>query len=70
MSRDITPIAKNIRKLRKKLGISQDKLSKLADVSHNTIIKIESGGIRNPTIGTAQKIAKALGVSLNELVKE
>lgn len=70
MSRDISPIAKNIKKLRKKLGISQDKLSKLADVSHNTIIKIESGGIKNSTIGTAQKIAKALGVSLDELTKE
>ena len=69
MSRNISPIAKNIKKLRKKLGISQDKLSKMADISHNTIIKIESGGIQNPTIETAQKIAKALGVSLDELTK-
>ena len=69
MSRDISPIAKNIKKLRKKLGISQDKLSKLANVSHNTIIKIESGGIQNPTIGTVQKIAKALEVSIDDLIK-
>lgn len=69
MSGDISPIAKNIRRLRKKLGISQDRLSKLADISHNTIIKIESGGIQNPTIGTVQKIAKALEVSLDELTK-
>jgi len=69
MSRELSPIAKNIKRLRKKLGISQDKLSKLADVSHNTIIKIESGGIQNPTIKTAQKIAKALEVSLDELMK-
>lgn len=70
MSRDISPIAKNIKRLRKKLGISQDKLSKLANVSHNTIIKIESGGTQSPTIGTAQKIAKALGASLDELTKK
>lgn len=70
MSREISTIAKNIKKLRKKLGISQDKLSKLADVSHNTIIKIESGGIKNPGIGTAQKIAKALSVSLDALTKK
>lgn len=69
MSRDIFPIAKNIKKLRKKLGISQDKLSKLANISHNTIIKIESGGIQNPTIKTAQRIAKALGVSVDNLIK-
>lgn len=70
MSRNISPIAKNIKSLRKKLGISQDKLSKLADISHNTIIKIESGGIQNPTIRTVQKIAKALGVSVDSLIKE
>lgn len=69
MSNGISTIAKNIKKLRKKRGLSQDKLSKLANVSHNTVIKIESGGIKNPGIDTAQKIAKALGVSLDELTK-
>ena len=62
-------IAKNIKKLRNQRGLSQDKLSKLADISHNTIIKIESGGIQSPTIDTVQKIAKALGVSLDDLMK-
>jgi len=69
MSRDIPLIGENIKRFRKKLGISQDKLSKLADVSYNTIIKIESGGIKNPTIKTAQKIAKALSISVDELIK-
>jgi transcriptional regulator with XRE-family HTH domain len=50
-------------------GLSQDKLSRMADVSHATIIKIESGGIQSPTIDTVQKIAKALGVSLDNLLK-
>jgi transcriptional regulator with XRE-family HTH domain len=48
--------------------ISQDKLSKLANISHNTIIKIESGAIQNPTIETVQKIAKALGVTVDKLL--
>lgn len=69
MSNEISTIAKNIKKIRKKKGISQDKLSKLAEVAYNTIIKIESGAIQNPTIETVQKIAKALGVSLDELTK-
>ena len=69
MSNEKTTIAKNIKKLRKQLGLSQDKLSKLADISHNTIIKIESGAIQSPTMDTAQKIAKALGVSLDDLMK-
>jgi len=69
MSRKIFPIAKNIKKLRKQKGLSQDRLSKLADVSNNTIIKIESGGIQNPTIKTVQKIARALDVSVDNLIK-
>ncbi len=61
-------IADNIKKYRQKLGISQDRLSKMADVTYNTIIKIESGGSQNPTIGTLSKIAKALGVSVDDLI--
>lgn len=62
-------IANNIKKYRQKLDISQDRLSKMADVTYNTIIKIESGGSQNPTIDTLSKIAKALGVSVDELLK-
>ena len=69
MTKTISTIAKNIKKRRKEKGLSQDKLSRLADVSHATIIKIESGGIQSPTINTVQKIAKALGVGLEDLTK-
>jgi len=62
-------IAGNIKKYRNKLGISQDRLSKLADVTYNTIIKIESGANTNPTIETLAKIAKALEVSVDDLIK-
>jgi transcriptional regulator with XRE-family HTH domain len=62
-------LASNIKKYRKKLKISQDRLSKLADVTYNTIIKIESGRNNNPTMETLIKIAAALGVSLDDLVK-
>ena len=63
-------IAKNIKKLRRGKDISQDRLSKLADLSLNTIVNIEAGNNPNPTIETLQKIANALGVSLNKLIKE
>lgn len=62
-------IADNIKKYRQKLGISQDRLSKMADVTYNTIIKIESGGSQNPTIDTLSKIAKSLEVSVDDLIK-
>ena len=64
-----TIIAKNLKKYRKERGLSQDKLARLADVAHATIIKIESGGIQNPTIDTVQKIAKALGIGLEDLTR-
>ena len=63
-------IADNIKKYRSKLGISQDKLSKLADVTYNTIIKIESGANINPTIETMSKIAKALNVGVDDLIQK
>jgi DNA-binding XRE family transcriptional regulator len=62
-------IAKNIKKYREKVGVSQDRLSKLADVTYNTIIKIESGANTNPTIDTMTKIAKALDVGVDDLIK-
>jgi len=62
-------ISENIKKYRNKMGVSQDRLSKLADVTYNTIIKIESGSNTNPTIDTISKIAKALNVSVDELLK-
>lgn len=61
-------IAENIKKYRNKIGVSQDKLSKLADVTYNTIIKIESGANINPTIETLSKIAKALNVGVDDLI--
>ena len=69
MLREISPIGKNIKKLRKQKGLSQDRLSKLADISYNTVIKLESGGIINPSIDTVQKLAKALDVSVDALLE-
>ena len=68
-SNNNSKIADNIKKYRSRLGISQDKLSKLADVTYNTIIKIESGANTNPTIETLQKIARALNVKVDDLIK-
>lgn len=62
-------LSDNIRKLRQKKGISQDRLSKEADLALNTIVKIETGESPNPTVETVEKIAKALGVSVGELFK-
>ena len=63
-------ISRNIRKIRKKKGISQDRLSKQADLALNTVVKIETGGNPNPTVETLQKIANAFGISVGNLFKK
>ena len=67
MSKQECLLSKNLKKLREKKELSQDRLAKLADVANNTIIKIEQGENINPTLDTLKKIAKALGVGLDEL---
>ena len=69
MSKNNSSIGERIRKYRLQKGLSQDKLSKAADVAFHTIVKIESGDTPNPTIDTIKKIAAALGVSVDELLK-
>ena len=61
-------IADNVRKARKKTGLSQDKLAREADVAYNTIVKIESGENKNPTIETLRSIAMALKISVDQLI--
>jgi DNA-binding XRE family transcriptional regulator len=68
MSNEKSTIGNNIKKYRNKLGISQDVLSKKANLAFHTIAKIEAGATPNPTIDTV-KIADALGVSLYVLMK-
>ena len=68
MSKQDYPLPKNIKKIREKKGLSQDRLAKLADVANNTIIKIEQGENANPTLDTLKKIAKALEVSIDDLI--
>jgi len=61
-------LSKNIKKLRLKKGLAQEKLARLADISTATLVKIESGVAKEPTITTVKKIAEALKVSIDELV--
>lgn len=61
-------LAENIRKLRTKKGLSQEKLARLADISTATLVKIEAGTAKEPTITTVTKIADALEVSIDDLI--
>jgi transcriptional regulator with XRE-family HTH domain len=62
-------ISVNLKKIRHKKEYSLEKVARLADLSLNTIVKIESGVNQNPTIETLTKIAKALDIGVDDLLK-
>ena len=57
-----------IKEARESIGISQAELSKKANVSRATISGLESGRIVITTTKTLEKIAQALGKSLNDIL--
>ncbi len=61
---------KNLAGLRKEKGFTQEGLARKANISYHTLIKIESGGIKNPKIETVVKLAKALGINIDELINK
>ena len=69
MSNQKSIIGGNIKKYRHKMGISQDILSKKANLAFHTIAKIEVGATPDPRIDTVKKIADALEVTLDDLMK-
>jgi transcriptional regulator with XRE-family HTH domain len=62
-------IGDNIKRLREQKGLSQQDLAELMNVTHGAVSLWESGK-RSMNVKQADKLAQALGVTLNELVKE
>ena len=62
-------IGENIKKHRTKLGLSQEDFAQKSGVKYTTLTKIETGVIKTPSVVIMGKIAKALGVSIEELLK-
>lgn len=62
----IKAFGKNLLKLRKEKGISQEELTFRTDLSKNMIGNIERGEL-NPTLSTISSLAKGLEISIKEL---
>ena len=62
-------IGENIKRARNKLGLTQDDLVRKSGVKHTTLTKIESNVVIKPSVQTVAKIAKALGIQMEELLK-
>ena len=58
-----------MRRIRNQNGFSLRDLGELTNMDYSSLSKIERGVIKNPTIKTIDRIAEALGVSLDQLVK-
>lgn len=59
----------NLRVIRTKRGISQEKLADLAGL-HRTYVSSAERGERNVSLETIEKLAKALGVSMAALMPD
>lgn len=61
-------LAQNVKQLRRKNKLSQEDLAKKAGITYSTLIKIESGANKNPTLDTLKKISLALNKTIDELI--
>ncbi len=61
-------LGKNLKRIRTKKGISQGEIGRILEVDKSFVSNIENGKT-NPTLATIAKIAKAIGVSVGELMK-
>lgn len=59
---------RNLVKIRKGRAWSQKQLAREANISYNTLVKIERRVVENPRMETVTKLAKALKVSIGTLI--
>ena len=65
----VTTIGETIRQRRKELRITQPHLAELANVSVNTLYKVERGQ-GNPSLDVLTKLAEVLGLELTLTVRK
>ncbi len=68
MKSESEKLGENLKRIRTTKAISQGDIARSLEVSRGFISNIENGKT-NPTLSTIANLAKALGVSTNELLK-
>ena len=61
-------IGNKLKDLRKKRGLTQERLAELADIDYKYLQKIEGKNPPNIKIETLEKLAKVFNISLSKLV--
>ncbi len=62
-------VGKRLRELRESKGLTQEELGKRAGLHRVHVTQWESGRYPDPRLETLRRLAKALGVSLGELLE-
>lgn len=68
MEKESIKLGRNLKRIRTKRGITQGDIVRALKVGRGYISNIENGKA-NPTLSTIVRIAKALNVSIEELMK-
>jgi transcriptional regulator with XRE-family HTH domain len=68
MKDEAKKLGKNLKRIRTEKGISQGDIVRTLGMPKSFVSSIENGKT-NPTLATITKLAKALGVSSDELLK-
>lgn len=61
-------LGERIKKLRKRCGYTQEKLSDLADIDYKYLQRIEGKNPPNPKLETLERLAKALKIPVSKLL--
>ncbi len=59
---------RRLKNLRDEAGLSRSGLARLAGVDPSYVIRLEQGKAPNPPINTVARLAKALGMTIDELL--
>lgn len=65
---ELKTIGQKIKVRRVKLDLTQDELARKANIPYTTLVKIETGAVKSPSVDTVKKIADALGITIDELI--
>jgi len=64
----VRKFSKRLKELRKKNGLTQEKLAEIADISYKNIQYLESKNPTCPSLITLNKLAKALKIKPSKLI--
>lgn len=67
MNKEVSKFGQKVRKVRLQKEMSQGDIARILGV-HRTYISGLERGVRNPSLLTIQKVAKALGVDARKLI--